>query len=328
MRIAFWGALFTALLIVVVLGPLFIPFLRRLRFGQPIRSDGPQRHLIKSGTPTMGGLLFLPGFLGAGLIWSRGSASFWLVFLSFIIFGLIGFSDDLLKVVWRRSLGLKARQKLIGQFAGALVILILASVLFKRGTDIIIPICGLHWNLGWLYYPVLATFIVGLVNAVNLTDGLDGLATGVSFLVFLGFLLICLAAVNNPPLPLVNYGDLAIAAAILAGCCLGFLVYNRYPAKLFMGDTGSLALGGILASFTVLTKTEIVFLLLGLVFVLEVGSVFLQVISFQLLGRRIFRMSPLHHHFEMIGWPEQKVVLLFWLLAAAGVVGALILVSI
>ncbi|MCL2678396.1 MAG: phospho-N-acetylmuramoyl-pentapeptide-transferase [Clostridiales bacterium] len=323
------AALITSAIIALLAGPLLIPLLRVFKFGQVIRGDGPQGHLKKAGTPTMGGIVFLPAVVISVLLWSEGSPGLWLLLLSFFAFGLIGLWDDLLKVVFRRSLGLKARGKLILQFAAATAVVFAAVNLLGRGTEIIIPISGARLELSWLYYPIMAVFFVFIVNAVNFTDGLDGLAAGVSFLVYLGFMLIALVAVNNPPVMNggVNYSDAAIGAAAISGACLGFLYFNRHPAKVFMGDTGSLSLGGGLVALSILTKTEAVLLLLGAVYVAEALSVVLQVLSFRLLGRRIFLMSPLHHHFELKGWSETKVAWVFFLAAALSVCAALLLVT-
>ncbi len=245
-----------------------------------------------------------------------------------ILFGLIGFVDDGIIVMLHRSLGLTARQKLVLQFIFAFAFIYLAEMLLGRGTDIIFPITGYKLELGWVYYPLLATYMVFIVNAVNLTDGLDGLASGISFFVLLGYLLICLTAVLQSPVVGLDYQALAMSAAALAGGLLGFLVYNKYPAKVFMGDTGSLALGAAVFALAILTKTEVVFLLLGLVFIVEALSVVIQVFSFKVFGRRVFKMSPLHHHFEMCGWSEVRIVRTFWLVSALTVLLGLLVLAI
>ncbi|MCL2816789.1 MAG: phospho-N-acetylmuramoyl-pentapeptide-transferase [Clostridiales bacterium] len=321
------AALITSAIIALLAGPFLIPLLRKLKFGQVIRGDGPKEHLKKAGTPTMGGVIFLPAVLVSVLLWSKSSPGVWLLFLSFFGFGVIGLWDDLLKVAFRRSLGLRAREKLILQFIVATLVIYIAVELLGRGTQIIFPVSGWRLELSWLYYPIMAAFLVFIVNAVNFTDGLDGLASGVSFVVYLGFVLIALFAVENAPIPGVDYGDAAVVAAALAGACLGFLFFNRHPAKVFMGDVGSLSLGGGLVGLSILTKTEVLLLLLGAVYVAEALSVVLQVLSFRFLGRRIFLMSPLHHHFEEKGWHESKVVRVFFLAAVLSVCAALLLVS-
>ena len=316
-----------AVIITTIIGLLTLPLLRRLKIGQTIRAEGPKTHFSKAGTPTMGGVMFVLAMLPIALIFTRGGLAVWLWLFVYIGLAAVGFADDMLKIVWRRSLGLTARQKLLGQFAVVLLFLLAASNLLGRGTDLVIPLFGVQWQLGWLYYVIVSIFLVGLVNGVNLTDGLDGLAGGVSMLVFIGFWLMSLAAVAMPPLATVDYQSLANLAAAMAGCCLAFLFYNRHPAKVFMGDTGSLALGGAVAAFAVLLRAEVVLLVLGGVYLLEALSVMMQVTSFRLFGKRIFRMSPLHHHFEAT-WGERKTVRVFWLLSAICAGLALLWVSV
>ncbi len=327
-------ALIVAALVVIATGPLLIPCLQRLKFGQTIRSDGPQRHLSKAGTPTMGGIIFLPALIIPILIWTNGTGALWLFLFSFCGFGLIGFWDDYIKVALHRSLGLTAKQKLLIQFAVMLVVLFVAVHALERGTDLYLPGFNLSIDLHGWYYVLMAVFLVGMVNAVNLTDGLDGLAAGVSFFVFLGFLMICLLAIKYPPImqtsgmSALTYRDLCIAAASMAGVCLGFLFYNSNPARLFMGDTGSLAIGGAVVALAILTKMEILLIILGGVYLIEAISVMLQVFSFKVFGKRIFKMSPLHHHFEMSGWSEKKVVYTFWSASALLILCSMLLVSI
>ena len=258
-------ALAAAFAVAVLLGPVLIAGLRVLKFGQTIRDDGPKRHLLKSGTPTMGGVIFLLPFVLASLLLTDRSPVVMLFVGTVLLFGLIGFVDDGIIVMLHRSLGLTAKQKLLLQFVFAFGFIYLAEQLLGRGTDLIFPVTGYKWELGWVYYPLLATYMVFIVNAVNLTDGLDGLAGGISFLVLLGYLLICLTASLQPPLPGLDYQMLAMTAAALAGGLLGFLLFNKYPAKVFMGDTGSLALGAAVFALAILTKTEVVFVLLGFV---------------------------------------------------------------
>lgn len=321
-------ALAAAFAVAVLLGPVLIAGLRVLKFGQTIRDDGPKRHLLKSGTPTMGGVIFLLPFVLASLMLTDRSPVVMLFVGTVLLFGLIGFVDDGIIVMLHRSLGLTAKQKLLLQFVFAFGFIYLAEQLLGRGTDLIFPVTGYKWELGWVYYPLLATYMVFIVNAVNLTDGLDGLAGGISFLVLLGYLLICLTASLQPPLPGLDYQMLAMTAAALAGGLLGFLLFNKYPAKVFMGDTGSLALGAAVFALAILTKTEVVFVLLGLVYIVEALSVVIQVTSFKLFGRRVFKMSPLHHHFEMCGWSEVRIVRSFWAAAALFVLLGLLLLAI
>ncbi|MHB1042057.1 MAG: phospho-N-acetylmuramoyl-pentapeptide-transferase [Eubacteriales bacterium] len=312
-----------ALAVSLAVGPLVIPVLRKLRFGQSVRPDGPARHLQKAGTPTMGGVIFLAGLLAAALTVARDMPDALAVLGIAAGYGLIGFLDDYIKVVLKRSLGLRAREKLFGQVLLAGGLAYVSFFFLERGTDVVIPFSGffytggmsLHLD-GWSFAVFTVVVMVSTVNAVNLTDGLDGLAAGVSTLVALALMLIGLAAERT---------GVALSMAALAGGCLGFLYYNRYPARIFMGDTGSLALGGALAAAAVITGSELFLIVIGGIYALETLSVIIQVISFQTTGRRVFRMSPLHHHFELGGWGEAKVVVIFWLvtllLASAGLIG-------
>lgn len=299
-----WSFLLATLLSILA-GPLIIPLLRYLKFGQTVRSEGPKSHLQKTGTPTMGGVIFIPGVILTTLIFASRNLETLLVLLIFLGFGLVGFIDDFIKVVLRRSLGLKARYKLLGQVVLGLALGFLSVWLLRRGTVVELPKELLTWDLGGFYPLFVLLVLVASTNAVNLTDGLDGLAAGVTFFSSLAFALIAV---------LQEQTNLAIFAFALAGGCLGFLVFNRYPAKVFMGDTGSLALGAGLGALAVLTRTELLLPIIGGVYVLEALSVIIQVISFKLTGKRVFRMSPLHHHFELLGWHETKVVGMFWLL--------------
>lgn len=306
-----------ALLITLVLSPFLIPVLRILKFGQNVRDDGPKRHLKKAGTPTMGGIIFLVGIIAGALLAAEKPASMEMVTLVGITlgFGLIGFVDDFIKVVMHRSLGLRAYQKLIGQFSLAFILLWISVRWLGRGTDIAIPFTAIHLELSWFYYIFMVLVIVLMTNAVNLTDGLDGLAAGSSMIAGAAYVLIALLAAIHGVAVLAHETDMAVFAAAVVGGTLGFLRFNRYPARIFMGDTGSLALGGALAGLAVLTKSEMVFILIGGLFAIEALSVIIQVFSFQTRGKRIFRMSPLHHHFELGGWSEWKVVIVFWLVA-------------
>ncbi|KUO52485.1 MAG: phospho-N-acetylmuramoyl-pentapeptide-transferase [Desulfitibacter sp. BRH_c19] len=289
----------------VILAPLIIPVLRSLKVGQTIRSDGPKRHFGKAGTPTMGGLIFLLPVIIVTLFISSPSLDTALLLLMTLGFGLIGFTDDYIKVVLRRSLGLKARWKLAGQVLLSLILAFIAVVFLDRGTEVWIPFLG-YVFFGWLYLPFVIIVVVGTTNAVNLTDGLDGLATGITAVAALGFLMISIMLDNQ---------ELAMFAATLAGGCMGFLVFNFNPAKVFMGDTGSLALGAAIATLAVLSKTEVLLVFIGIIFVIETLSVIIQVIAFQTIGKRLFLMSPLHHHFELKGWGERKIVLVFYLVS-------------
>lgn len=318
-----------ALIITLVLGPFLIPVLRILKFGQNVRDDGPKSHLKKAGTPTMGGVFFLVGIIGSSIVMAEQPTSLEMVTVlgTTLGFGLIGFIDDFIKVVMRRSLGLRAYQKLIGQFGLAFILMWVSVHWLGRGTDVAIPFTNIHLELSGFYYVLISLVIVGMVNAVNFTDGLDGLAAGSTLLAAIGYTVIAfLAAIQGGGVAvLAHETDLAVFAAALAGGCLGFLRFNAYPARVFMGDTGSLALGGALVSLAVLTKSEFVLLIVGGLYVVEILSVVIQVFSFKTRGKRVFRMSPLHHHFELGGWNEWKVVLVFWsaalICAVLGIIG-------
>ncbi|MDD4345869.1 MAG: phospho-N-acetylmuramoyl-pentapeptide-transferase [Desulfitobacteriaceae bacterium] len=313
----FMTAAGVSLLVTLILGLFLIPILRILKFGQNIREDGPQGHLQKAGTPTMGGLIFLAGIVAGSLAAAEKPTSLEMVTLlgATLGFALLGFLDDFIKIFRHRNLGLRAYQKLLGQFGLAVILCLVSVKLLGRGTDIAIPFTSIHWDAGWFYYLLAAILIVGITNAVNLTDGLDGLASGCVFFSGLSYFLIALLTVNfgGGVAVLAHETDMAVFAAALVGGCLGFLRFNVHPARVFMGDTGSLGLGGALAGLAILTKSEAVLLIIGGLFILEALSVVIQVISFKQRGKRVFRMSPLHHHFELGGWSEWKVVLVFWM---------------
>ncbi|HOQ08732.1 MAG TPA: phospho-N-acetylmuramoyl-pentapeptide-transferase [Syntrophomonadaceae bacterium] len=299
-------ALLIAGLITLLMGPVLIPFLTRLKVGQNIREDGPQRHLKKAGTPTMGGIMIVTAVMAATFIMAGNSGEAIAAVVIMLAFGAVGFWDDYIKVVLKRSLGLRAREKLGLQLLIGLAFALLLLYYFQRGTYVVVPFSGYEWDLGLAYIPFLILVLMATTNTVNLTDGLDGLASGVTFFVALAFALVCL---------MTSHYQLTVFCGALAGGCLGFLFFNRHPARVFMGDTGSMALGGAVAAVAAFTHSELFLLLLGGVYVLEGLSVILQVISFQTTGRRILLMAPLHHHFELKGWPEKKVVRFFWFLA-------------
>ncbi|NLO88972.1 MAG: phospho-N-acetylmuramoyl-pentapeptide-transferase [Clostridia bacterium] len=308
----------TSLLCTVVLGPIIIPILNKLRLGQYIRQDGPAKHFKKAGTPTMGGIIFIIPLLIATMIFAGDSVEALTAATVTLGYGIIGFMDDFIKIALKRPLGLKARYKLLGQVILGLLLTIYAVQYLGRGTGLNVPFTGAAVDLGSLYYPFVLLVLVGSTNAVNITDGLDGLAAGCTMFVSAGYVFISLMA-GKP--------ELAVFAAALAGGCFGFLAFNFYPAKVFMGDTGSLALGAAVACLSVLTGTELVLPIIGGIYVIETLSVVLQVASFRLRGKRIFLMSPLHHHFELAGWDEEKIVLMFWafsvFFALMGVLSAL-----
>ena len=289
--------------VVLVLGPFCIPLLHRLKFGQSIRTEGPASHQKKSGTPTMGGLFLIAG-ITVGTLYAAPLSTEILLAL-FIMLGhfVLGFLDDYIKVVKKRNLGLKARQKLLGQLIISVVTILIGSTVLDINTTIWIPITHEEIDIGALYYVLVVLVLIGTSNAVNLTDGLDGLASGCMAIAASCYAIICI---------LMNHTDLAIFCAAIVGACIGFLRFNFHPAKVFMGDTGSLALGGAFAAAGILTHTELLLVVVGMIFVCEALSVIIQVISFQTTGRRVFKMSPLHHHFELSGWSELKVVFVFW----------------
>ena len=293
----FLQALVLAVALVLALAPRLIPFLHKLKFGQSIRTVGPSSHLKKAGTPTMGGLLFLPAILIPTIFLTKLDNNVLLIMLLFVGHFILGFIDDYIKVVLKRNLGLKAKEKIIGQ----LLIAILFTY-FAEQKALWIPIIDISLDLGVLYYPFVCAVIIGTTNAVNLTDGLDGLLAGVTLPVALAYFAIALSLADN---------NLAIIAISLLGACLAFLKFNIYPARVFMGDTGSLALGGIIAGLALVTNTTLLLVVIGGIYVLETLSVIIQVTVFKLTGERIFKMSPIHHHFELSGWREVKVVKFF-----------------
>ena len=319
------GAIVTALVVSFVIGPAFIRWLRvKQGNGQPIRSDGPESHLItKAGTPTMGGFLILIALTVATLLWADLTSSFvWIVLLVTLGFGFVGFIDDYLKVTRRSSHGLQTRLKFlleigIGIAAAAWILRVSPS----PGTLAVPFLKNYLVELGWFFIPFAVLVMVGTSNAVNLTDGLDGLAIVpvmiaaacfalISYLVgnavFAGYLQIHLVP---------GSGELAVLSGALVGASLGFLWFNAPPAMVFMGDTGSLAMGGAIGAISIITKHELVLVIIGGLFVLETVSVIVQVASFKLTGRRVFRMAPLHHHFEKKGWAEPTIVIRFWIIA-------------
>jgi phospho-N-acetylmuramoyl-pentapeptide-transferase len=299
---------FTAMigfLIVIILGPIFIPMLARFKFGQTVRDEGPQSHLAKNGTPTMGGVMMIVAILITGLTRATISKGLIVGLICIVGFGFVGFLDDFIKIKMKRSLGLKAYQKIILQFALALYIAYYQYSASPSATQLVIPFTNHIINLGIWYIPFMMIFIIGTVNAVNLTDGLDGLASGVTLIVSCFFVLFAVSISNS---------DVAILAAATAGACLGFLGFNAYPAKVFMGDTGSMALGGAVVAFATLTNSPLLIVIVGFIYLAEALSVMIQVTYFKLTnGKRIFKMAPLHHHFEQCGWPETRVVFIFWI---------------
>ena len=320
-----------AVLALVLSGALFPFWIRLLRYrniGQQVRADGPQGHLVKQGTPTMGGVLILivvgVVYLSGGVVGKRGI----IVLMAMLACGLLGFIDDYAKVVHERSLGLRPRAKILGQAVVAIAVALAAVNWAHLNPHVLVPFMGTldlgvlvsTFKIGsfsievpWLYVILVWFMVVGESNAVNLTDGLDGLAAGSVMIVMLAYAAIAFRQ---------GHLEVALMAASVAGACLGFLWYNSFPADIFMGDTGSLGLGAAIAAFAIVTKTELLLVLIGGIYLVEILSVVLQVLSFKLTGKRIFRMAPIHHHFEMKGWSETKIMVRFWIitgiLAGAG----------
>jgi phospho-N-acetylmuramoyl-pentapeptide-transferase len=316
-------ATLTALMISFLLGRPLVDYLKAFQIGQTIRDDGPQSHLEKSGTPTMGGILILFAMVFACLLWSRlDNLYVWIVLAVTLTYGAIGFLDDYLKITRKSHHGLSGKRKLgLQLIIGGLVGLVLwMDPTFK--TTLAVPLFkNVQPDLGIWYIPFAALVIAGASNAVNLTDGLDGLAIGPVMICAATFLLFSYIAGH---LKLAHYlqvpyvpgsGELCVICGAMLGAGLGFLWYNAYPAEVFMGDVGSLPLGGLLGAVAVVTKHEILLAIAGGVFVIEAVSVILQVISFQTTGKRIFNMTPIHHHFELKGWPEPKVIVRFWIIS-------------
>ena len=292
-----------ALVSTLVFGKIGIPLLQRLKAQQSIREDGPQAHLAKAGTPTMGGLFMMLALVITVCIVPPYSVTLWMLLFLTLGHGALGFSDDFIKAVKRRNLGLTAKQKLLGQAVLAVVFCYISIAYAALPTTLWIPLVDITVDLGYAYYALAFIIILGTTNAVNLTDGLDGLATGISAIAGAAFAVVGL---------LVGSLSVTFFGIVVSAVCLGFLYFNANPAKVFMGDTGSLALGGAFAGMAIATKTELLLIVIGFVFVVEALSVILQVASFKTRGVRIFRMSPIHHHFELGGWSERKVVYVFW----------------
>jgi phospho-N-acetylmuramoyl-pentapeptide-transferase len=316
-------AVVTALLLSWLLGPWFIRTLRRLSIGQNIRDVGPQAHQIKAGTPTMGGLLILSSLMVATLLWGDlGNLYLWIVVLVTLAFGAVGFLDDYLKVKRRRNLGLTARAKMLGQIVAATAMGVTLYFLPSFDSRLTFPFFKqLVLPLGIFYIVFVVIVLVGASNAVNLTDGLDGLAIGSTAIAAATYALFTYVSGN---IRIANYlqvpyvagvGEVSVFCGALVGAGLGFLWYNCHPAEVFMGDVGSLSLGAAIGSVAILAKQEFLLVVVGGLWVLEALSVILQVASFKLTGRRILRMAPLHHHFELSGWAEPKVIVRFWILS-------------
>lgn len=318
------AAFFTALILSLLLGAPVISLLRRhQQHGQPIREDGPKSHLqTKQGTPTMGGIFILISILISSLLFANVSYHFvWCALLVVVTYGLTGFIDDYIKVTKQTPNALTAKVKLLLQFMTAVVVATIITAATPRASEnvLYIPYFRAMFNLSWLYIPFAVVVISGTSNAVNLSDGLDGLASGLLILSFTFFAVMAYIVgspialnFNFPYIP--RAAEVAVVAASVVGACLGFLHYNAPKAKVFMGDTGSLALGALLGTVAVTLKQEILLAIVGIVFVAETLSVMIQVFYFKKTGKRFFKMAPIHHHFEQCGWSEHKVVLRFWLI--------------
>lgn len=312
-------ALLIAAVIVLALMPLFIRAMKHEHVGQQVRADGPQQHLVKQGTPTMGGVIILIGVVVASLVMAPHTPQLWLAMFAMLATGALGLLDDIESVSHGRSLGLTPSQKMVGLTVICVVFCLLAVNLCGIEPTIEFP-GGATWDLGvltstiggvevpWLYLVFVFLLLAGMSNSVNLTDGLDGLAGGTVMGVMVAMAMVAF-----------DRGDLSLSvfSATIAGACVGFLWYNCYPASIFMGDTGSLALGGAFAALAVLTKTEVISLVMGGLFIAEALSDIIQVVSFKSTGKRVFLMAPIHHHFEKKGWAETKVVIRFWIVSAA-----------
>ena len=313
----------TALLISFMFGPRVIRLLSQLKLGQEVRDDGPETHLAKAGTPTMGGVLIVLSVTLSILLWQDLSEYYtWVILVSLLGFGVLGFLDDYLKISRKSSDGLRSGLKLWGQLLVSLVIMLILYFCQNDHTTLLYlpflknPVI----DMGLLYIPFGIFFLVGFSNAVNLTDGLDGLATGLMIIALIAFTAIAYLTGHSVfsdylQIPfLTGAGELTVSSFALLGACVGFLWFNCHPSEIMMGDTGSLSMGGFLATLALILKKEILLVIIGGVFVIETVSVMIQVYSFKKTGKRVFKMAPLHHHFELSGWAESKVVARFWIL--------------
>ncbi len=306
MSVSIWFII--AFAVSAVLTGVEIPMLKKHQFKQYIREEGPQSHQKKSGTPTMGGIAIIIAMVLVGLIGGGFGGKTVLMVVMTLLFGAIGFLDDYIKVAQKHNLGLRAWQKLVLQILFAVVLALYISKGTDEGTLVYIPFYGDYLDFGILYVPFVAFVMVAMANSVNLSDGLDGLCAGSTAIVSVFFAILGLKA---------GEAEAGVYAAVISGSCLGFLLFNRHPAKLFMGDTGSMALGGALASAAIVMRMEFMLVIAGLIYVLEALSVIIQVLYFKKTGgKRFFKMAPLHHHFELCGMKETSVVLMFWAFAA------------
>ena len=303
-----------------LLGTILIPILRKLKFGQSIKEIGPNWHKNKQGTPTMGGFMFIIGtvaavIIGISIVHNTADMQIIAGVVMALAFGAIGFMDDYVKVVRKRNLGLTAGQKSLMQLLIAVAYLVTLYILGNHRTVINIPFTNFSPDIGLFYYPFMIFVIVGFVNAVNLTDGIDGLAGSITLVVGAFFIIAA---------KLLIYDNVSIVAAALAGSCMGFLIWNFHPAKVFMGDTGSMFLGGMVCALAFSINMPLLLVPVGIIYIVETFSVILQVISFKTTGKRIFKMSPIHHHFEMSGWQEVKIVAVFTTITLITSIGTLV----
>lgn len=314
-------SILVSFIISLAAGYIGVPFLKRLKFGQQVRDDGPQTHLSKAGTPTMGGIIIVVALVITTFLFRTGSYQYVLFSLGVTLgFGLIGLLDDMIIVVKKRSLGLRAYQKILGQTGIALIAAVFAYTNPQIGSKLIVPFSGAEWDLGFWYIPFTVISVVLIVNSVNLTDGLDGLASGVTIINAAAYMIIFYGLLQNLSGQYLEESDtlnMAVFSASLTGACLGFLRFNTYPAKVFMGDTGAFALGGALSVIVVVSRLQLLLIITGFMFLLTSISVILQVGSYKLRKKRIFKMAPLHHHFELKGVPETKIVAFYMLITTA-----------
>ena len=297
-----------ALLICIFLSPKFIEFLREREFGQNIRPEGPEGHHEKAGTPTMGGVILVTAISVPFLVLGGQKPQSLAVFGVAVACAGLGFADDWTKIVKRRSLGLRARTKLIITIVISIGLFVAATKWADKSEVLRLRLVDYQIDLGVFYIVFVYLVVAGTTSAVNLTDGLDGLAAGCAAIVLLSFIAITFVTTGQR--------DLAVLSACLVGACIGFLWFNSFPAQIFMGDTGSLFLGGAIAGLAVMTKTEVLLIVIGGIFVVEALSVVIQVVSFQAFRKRVFLMAPIHHHFELQAWSETKIILRFWIVAA------------
>jgi len=300
-------AFITTFILSLIAGPIFIPILRRMKFGQTVRDDGPATHLKKMGTPTIGGMIFLVPMLIVSMYFAGKYKQIIPLIIVTLGFGAVGFIDDFIKVVKKRKDGLYPRQKTLGLLIVAVAFAVYAAYNPNLGTEIIIPFLGVESTISlpvWFFIPFTVIVLYASTNSVNMTDGIDGLAAGVTLIVMVFFTIVAMTRSEW------NY--IKIFTSVTAGGCLGFLAFNSYPARVFMGDTGSLALGGAVGAVAVMAGMPWILLVVGGIYVAESLSVIIQVASFKMTGKRVFRMAPLHHHFELLGWKETKVVYVFW----------------